>query len=56
MLFKNEESLKAKIASQRARISYQNNKIKQFKDSVHQTAQQIQNEEELKNSVSELHS
>ena len=43
MLFKNQETLKGKIASQRARISYQSNKIKQFKDSVYQTAQLIQN-------------
>ena len=45
VLFKNEETLKGKIAAQRARISYQNNKIKNFKDCVHQTAQQIQYEE-----------
>lgn len=28
MLFKNEEQLKARIAGQRAKISFQNNKIK----------------------------
>lgn len=43
LLFKNEETLKNKIAGQRARISYQTNKIKQFKDCVYQSAQLIQN-------------
>lgn len=43
MLFKNEEKLKERIADQRSRISYQNNKIKQFKDHIYQTAQLIQN-------------
>ena len=55
VLFKNEEALKAKIAAQRARISFQINKIKSFKDSIYNTAQLIQNEEELKNSVSIMH-
>lgn len=43
VLFKNEEALKTKIAAQRARISFQNNKIRSFKDCVHNTAQLIQN-------------
>jgi len=47
VLFKNEEQLKLKISNQRARISYQNNKIKSFKDALYQTTQLIQNEEEL---------
>lgn len=47
-LFKNEESLKSKIAHQRNRISFQNNKIKSFKDALYSATQLIQNEEELK--------
>lgn len=50
-LFKNEETLKKKISSQRARISFQNNKIETFKDALHNTAQLIQNEAELKASA-----
>lgn len=42
-LFKNEETLKDKIAKQRSRISYQNVRIKQFKDAVYQAVQFIQN-------------
>lgn len=53
--FKNEEALKAKIAGQRARISYQTNKIKSFKDAVHNAAQLIQDEEQLKNAIADLH-
>lgn len=47
VLFNNEEKLKAKIANQRARISFQNNKIKSFKEALYQTTQLIQNEHEL---------
>jgi hypothetical protein len=47
VLFKNEEQLKGKISNQRARISFQNNRIKSFKDSLYQTTQLIQNDEEL---------
>lgn len=54
VLFKNEEALKAKISSQRSRISYQNNKIKNFKDGVYQTAELIQNEDNLKQSAKKL--
>lgn len=43
VLFKNEDDLKKRIAAQRARISFETNKIKQFKDCVYQTAQLIQN-------------
>lgn len=43
VLFKNEESLKSKITSQRARISFQTNKIKLFKDTLYQATQLIQN-------------
>jgi chromosome segregation ATPase len=53
-LFKNEESLKSDIAKQRSRISYQNVRIKQFKDAVYQAVQFIQNEERLKEEASEL--
>lgn len=42
-LFKNEQSLKFKISAQRNRISYQNNKIKTFKDALYQSTQLIQN-------------
>ena len=45
VLFNNEEKLKSKISSQRARISYQNNRIKSFKESLYQTTQLIQNEQ-----------
>ena len=45
VLFKNEESLKEKIAAQRGRIAWQNNKIKNFKDCAYQTAQLIQYQE-----------
>jgi len=44
VLFKNEETLKNNIAKQRARISYQTNKIRSFKDALYQTTQMIQNE------------
>lgn len=44
VLFKNQEQLKAKIANQRARISFQANRIRLFKDSLYQTTQLIQNE------------
>jgi len=44
VLFNNEEKLKSKISSQRARISYQNNRIKSFKEALYQTTQLIQNE------------
>lgn len=44
VLFKNEDALKSKIAAQRGRISYQQNRIKNFKDRVYQAAQLIQNE------------
>lgn len=53
-LFKNEEALKAKIAQQRNRISYQNNKIKSFKDALYSATQLIQDEEKLKEEVTEL--
>lgn len=54
VLFKNEEQLKGKIANQRARISYQNNKIRSFKDALYQTTQLIQNEPELIKNATEL--
>ena len=47
VLFKNEEQLKGKIANQRARLSFQNNRIRSFKDALYQTTQLIQNEDEL---------
>lgn len=53
-LFKNEESLKSKIVQQRIRISYQNNRMKSFKDALYSATQMIQNEEQLKNEVTEL--
>jgi hypothetical protein len=53
-LFNNEEKLKAKIANQRARISFQNNKIKSFKEALYQTTQLIQNESELVRHSTEL--
>lgn len=46
--------MKAKIASQRARISFQINKIKSFKDATYQATQMIQNEEELIKQAVEL--
>ncbi len=54
VLFKNEETLKGKIANQRARISFQNNKIRSFKDALYQTTQLIQNEEELVREATDL--
>ena len=54
VLFNNEEKLKAKIANQRARISYQNNKIKSFKEALYQTTQLIQNQAELVRHSTEL--
>jgi peptidoglycan hydrolase CwlO-like protein len=54
VLFNNEEKLKSKISSQRARISYQNNRIKSFKEALYQTTQLIQNEPELINHATEL--
>lgn len=54
VLFNNEEKLKARIANQRARISYQNNKIKSFKEALYQTTQLIQNESELVRHSTEL--
>ncbi len=54
VLFKNEEQLKGKIANQRARISFQTNRIKSFKDALYQTTQLIQNEQELVEHATEL--
>ena len=54
VLFKNEETLKGKIAGQRARIRYQANKIRSFKDAMYQTTQMIQNEGELVKHATEL--
>ena len=54
VLFKNEEQLKGKIAQQRARISFQNTKIKSFKDALYQATQLIQNEPQLIREVTEL--